>query len=151
MIYEKQLGKSRISYNPDTGEFLWIVAYKKPWLVGIIATTVMTNDYLYIKANGKHHSASRLAVELVSGFPVPDHLVVDHINRIRDDNCIANLRVVTQEENLANSERPTGVTGVKGISIYNRPSGNGHLYRVRLGGPTKYFRTLEEAVAYVGK
>lgn len=147
----KQLGYSSVAYNPETGIFVWLVAYRKPWLTGTIATRALPNGYLYIKAGGKSHSASRLAIELVSGMSVPNDMVVDHINRNIQDNKISNLRVVTQKENVSAAPKRIGISGISGISIYNRPSGNGYMYRTRIGGKIMYYKTLDEAVVGYAK
>ena len=147
----KNLGKSTVSYDPDTGEFRWVYCHRKPFLTDCIATRLTSNGYHYIKAGGKMHSASRLAIELCTGKPVPADMVVDHINRNTIDNRICNLRVVTQKINLERVERALGQSGVRGIKIYNRPSGNGHMWRAIIGGRIKYFQTLEEAIAGYAK
>ena len=116
---------------------------------GEIATKEMSNQYLYIKADGRSHSASRLAWELIYG-EIPTGLEIDHINRIRDDNRIINLRLLTRKENLKRALRNPGVSGHHGISIYNRPTGNGCLWRTRIG-KTIYYQSLEEAIAGYAK
>tara|TARA_R110000851_G_C12843586_1_gene542038 strand:+ start:34 stop:495 length:462 start_codon:yes stop_codon:yes gene_type:complete len=65
-----------------------------------------TKGYLHIKLYNnnkkKIHYIHRLLAEYF--IPNPDNLpVVDHINRIRDDNRIENLRWVSLEENTHNS------------------------------------------------
>jgi hypothetical protein len=68
--------------------------------------------------------------------------MIDHINRIRHDNKLSNLRLTTPAENMLN--RPVtsnNQTGVRGV--YFTPSGK---YRVTIAG--KYlgtFTTLVEA------
>jgi hypothetical protein len=147
----KWLGYSLVKYDQDTGQFHWVRCYRKPWMDGQIATREMGNGYLYIKGGGKSHSASRLAYELFTGEPVLSHLVVDHINRDRRDNRPENLRAISQKENLENSVRPIGVSGFRGIRAYNRPSGNGRLWRINTMDGVKYFQTLDEAIAGYAK
>jgi len=71
--------------------------------------------YWYIGVGGKQYPAHRLAWFYVHGkWPNGD---IDHINRIRDDNRIVNLRDTTTSKNLHNS-LGYGASGVKGVS-YN--------------------------------
>lgn len=44
---------------------------------------------------------------------IPDGMEIDHINRIKDDNRIENLRVVTKRQNCCNlSTNTSGIPGV---------------------------------------
>ena len=49
----------------------------------------------------KQYRIHRLVWEAFNG-PIPDGYEIDHINTIRDDNQLSNLRVVTHKENNAN-------------------------------------------------
>lgn len=147
----KKFNRSSVEYNSETGEFHWIVCFRKPWLDGCIATRETPNGYLYIKADGKSHSASRLAIELYTGCPVSKDMVVDHIDRNTKNNKISNLNVISQKENLSKSVRQPGISGVNGVRIYNRPTGNGHMWRAVVNDTIKYFQTLEEAIAGYAK
>ena len=49
----------------------------------------------------KHLMVHRLVYESFVG-PIPAGMQIDHINTIRDDNRLSNLRVVTPKENNAN-------------------------------------------------
>lgn len=64
----------------------------------------------------------------------PDGMPVDHINHDTLDNRRANLRVCTQEQNMANTkvDRKNNTSGFKGV--YRRP--NGKFYAI-IGGSTK--------------
>ena len=61
------------------------------------------NGYIFIKIKGSNYSAHRLAWLYVYGVWPTYHL--DHINRLRDDNRINNLRDIPQHLNCLNSER----------------------------------------------
>lgn len=61
------------------------------------------NDgYLRIQCKGRTYKVHRLVLEAFRG-PIPRNLVVDHINRVRSDNRLENIRVVTQSVNRCNS------------------------------------------------
>lgn len=50
-----------------------------------------------------------------------DDLVIDHINRIRDDNRIENLRLVSKRQNsLNNSIKKVGKVKYRGVYWHNR-------------------------------
>ena len=140
MKYQAQLGKSTVEYSDETGIFVWIVCYRKPWMVGRQAGHLMTNGYLYIKANGKQTSCSRLAYELVHGA-CDKALDVDHINRDRSDNRIANLRMCTRSENFTNRVLKPNQCGITGVSIHKKTG----LFRARFRNKTTYHRTLDDA------
>lgn len=74
---------------------------------------------------------------------------IDHINGIKDDNRIANLRQVSDEENARNKKRhfrnKSGVMGVTWSKADKK-------WRVRIGVSGKYkclgsFHSLEEAIS----
>lgn len=54
-----------------------------------------------VNNNKKGYRIARLVASHFIG-EIPDGLVVDHINRCRDDNKLDNLRIVTKENNLLN-------------------------------------------------
>ncbi|MEW4959716.1 HNH endonuclease, partial [Enterobacter cloacae subsp. cloacae] len=76
---------------------------------------------------------------------------VDHINRIRSDNRIENLRLATRSENAKNKEKSKANTsGFKGVS-QQKKTGN-WVAHIRLNGKNKHlgtFRSPERAsIAY---
>ena len=72
---------------------------------------------------------------------------VDHINRDKTDNRLENLRWVTHRENMNNKgDNISNTSGHK--NICKHPSGWQFQKNVHTKTHTKYFKTLEEAIAY---
>lgn len=102
-----------LHYCPDTGIFTNIA--KRPGVaVGKIMGTKLANGYIAIAVRGPKFLAHRLAWFYVyRKWPV--HFI-DHIDRIRDNNRITNLREASSYENSHNikmlSTNTSGYTGV---------------------------------------
>ena len=61
------------------------------------------NGYLRCVMNGKHYRKHRvIAIQWIENDSPETKTFIDHINHIRDDNHINNLRWVTQSENERN-------------------------------------------------
>lgn len=80
---------------------------------------------------------------------IPENAEIDHINHVRDDNRLVNLRFATQGENLKNksvsSKSTTGVTGV-----YFSKDKKKYRAQIKVNRKAIYlgmFDTLEEAAA----
>jgi len=78
--------------------------------------TTMKSGYLQIWSEGKLWYAHRLIWTNAHG-PIPDDLQIDHINGLRSDNRIANLRLVTYAQNHQNRHHAekNSSSGVKGV------------------------------------
>lgn len=63
--------------------------------------------YCRIAFNYKAYFAHRL-VWIMHNGDIPEGLAIDHINRIRDDNRIENLRLATRAQNAHNSNPRMG-------------------------------------------
>lgn len=70
--------------------------------------------YLSNRDGGKCYFVHRLFVESIVG-PIPDGLVVNHIDGDKTNNTLDNLEVVTQGENNSHAHR-TGLSNVRGES-----------------------------------
>ena len=57
--------------------------------------------YLLVSINNKIKNAHRFVYECFNGI-IPEGMVIDHINTIRDDNRLENLRCVSARENSRN-------------------------------------------------
>ena len=102
--------------------------------------------YLVVRLDGRLHPAHRL-IAIMAGMQVSDGVEIDHINGIRDDNRLCNLRVASRSENARNTRKPlVNTSGIKGVSLH-RASGLWRA-RVKLDGKeimVGYFKTKDEA------
>ena len=91
-----------LAYDPDTGVFTW-KARTSPFSrvnVGDVAGNLRRDGYIEICVDGRKHQSHRLAWLYVYGEWPADQ--IDHINGIRTDNRIANLREANNAENHHN-------------------------------------------------
>jgi hypothetical protein len=110
--------RAALDYDPLTGIFVWVrPADRCRHLIGQTAgTTSPKSGYRTITLMMKRHSEHRLAWAYVHG-EIPEGMVIDHINRNRQDNRISNLRLVNWSENQQNRESgKTNKTGYVGVN-----------------------------------
>jgi hypothetical protein len=107
--------RERLHYDPETGLFTWRVTDRNV-KAGHVAGTPHCRGYLAIAVGGIPCLAHRLAWLYVHG-KWPAHQI-DHINGIKTDNRIANLRDVSQSVNMQNVRKATSrsKSGVLGVS-----------------------------------
>lgn len=102
-----------INYDPETGLLTW----KKPRRkirVGRECGGFDAQGYRRLRLKGREHKAHRVAWALFYGQP--PRIGIDHINRRKDDNRIANLREATPSDNSQNTVKLlTGESGVRGV------------------------------------
>lgn len=136
--------KSLLTYDPDTGEFRWRTRRGGNAVSGSLAGARNTEGYVHIQIEGKKYKAHRLAWLYVHGQH-PDE--IDHVNRIKDDNRIANLRSVTHAQNGQNQSKPKNNTsGHIGVDFHKRS--NRWRARIKIGGKLRdigYFDSKEAA------
>jgi len=90
--------RALLSYDPETGLFRWRVNVSRQ-KAGAIAGR-KSKGYIRIKIDRHTYSAHRLAWLHFYGVWPTEQL--DHLNVVRDDNRIANLREATNAENGQN-------------------------------------------------
>lgn len=97
--------------------------------------------YRHTRVNGTHKLLHRIIWEHVNG-PIPEGMYIDHINGVKDDNRISNLRLVTPMQNAQNRPTTKGVSWCKRTQKWLAQIGhNGK--RINLGR----FENLEDAQA----
>ena len=103
--------REQLTYDSLTGVFTRALLNGKVKVSG----TIDLKGYRLIFVNGTSHKAHRLAWLYVYGeWP---SMALDHINCIRDDNRIANLRQVTPQQNQFNRlPRSDSKSGLKGVA-----------------------------------
>lgn len=88
--------------------------------------------YYVVGLHGKMQAVHRIIWEMFHG-KIDDGMCIDHINGIRTDNRVSNLRVVTPAINSRNSMmRKLNKTGVTGVQLYRR--GNDFSWRAAWAG-----------------
>jgi len=138
--------KARIDYNPETGVFTWRQTQTGPARPDMSAGAINGHGYRSITVDGKAYYAAHLAWYYMYN-EWPDKL--DHANRVRDDNRIANLRKTTRAQNRHNAKvNINNELGCRGVS---RMWTTGK-WRARMqvdGKPISlgHFTTKEEAIA----
>jgi hypothetical protein len=138
----EQINK-HVAYDPETGVFT--NANPNSNRRGKQCGSINQHGYRQIRIGGVLYSASRIAWFVMYG-EWPEEL--DHINRIRDDNRIANLRTATRSQNCANISRDPGEVGLHGAYLDKR-SGV-YFSKIIADGKKIYlgrFPTKEEAAA----
>lgn len=97
-----------LDYDSTTGIFTWSASARDGYklaakrVAGNVAGTIGSHGYRKIGIDGKLYAAHRLAWFYVHGvWPTSQ---IDHINRKKADNRIANLRDATQAQNARNRE-----------------------------------------------
>ena len=145
MLTKEQLEqiKEYLSYNAETGIMTWRKSPGRRRNEGAAAGTLEVKGYIRIKLKGYKNYAHRMAWFLYYGnWPEKD---LDHINGIRDDNRIENLKEVSNRENSQN--RVSHRNG-KLFGCYFHKQNKKWYAQIRINGKIKYiglFNTEQEA------
>lgn len=136
-----------LHYDQETGIFTRKVRTSNRVKVGDTTGSLDGNGYLLISILSRKHQAHRLAWLYVYGNWPEDQ--IDHINRIRADNRICNLRGVTHKQNGQNaSKRSDNKSGHTGVSWYKCVSKwRAHIRHNQKDIHLGYFTDLEDAIA----
>jgi len=91
-------------------------------LKGLMVGSKHHSGYYQVQIDGKLYMVHRLIWIMFNGN-IPDNMEIDHINHIRDDNRLTNLRLVTRQDNRRNQK----------LTIRNKSGVIGIYYIKRLG------------------
>ena len=145
--YREALELFRYDYETGVLYWRWRVNSRVPKTLEAGAQN-KSSGYLTVSVHGRLYQVHRVVMLMCYGF-YGEGLEVDHINHVRNDNRLVNLRFVTRSENRKNqsvsSKNTSGVTGVYFSKARKK-------YRAQIKVDWKvihlgYFDTLEEAAA----
>jgi hypothetical protein len=137
------------SYNPDTGEIR--VKVKRPYVrkeVGEIATNWLANGYTGFHFEKELYMGHRVAWLLTYGEWPKDQL--DHIDRDKRNNRIANLRECDTAENHQNQDTVTRKGTSRYLGVCKPTDREGWRAQITVNGKQNYLGMYRcETAAYV--
>jgi phage gp46-like protein len=90
-------------YDGETGRFLWAISFRGVNRGSMAGGSSKAKGYMRIQVDGQQYAAHRLAWLYVYGcWP---SFEIDHINGVRHDNRISNLRDVSRAVNSQNIQK----------------------------------------------
>jgi hypothetical protein len=102
-------------YDYNSGKLIWKVDRGACSRNGKVAGFIGSDGYISIEINNKAYKAHRLIWIMIYGKLPNDK--VDHINGIRHDNRLCNLRECSHYENMRNRyKNSNNKSGYKGVS-----------------------------------
>lgn len=135
--------KTLLSYDAETGEFVWLAGTR----CGHRAGTTNRSGYRQIEIAGRLYYAHRLAWLYMTGGWPPN--VIDHQNGVPGDNRWTNIRSATHTQNSVNRRaKPSRKGGLRG-AFYRERAKRWQGYVIVNGRHLHlgYFDTAEEAHA----
>jgi len=136
-------------FNYEDGKLIWIKG-KKRIKAGRAAGSISGTGYINIKFNQKTYLAHRLIYLYHHGY-LPE--ILDHINGVKTDNRIENLREATANQNQYNRVlNANNTSGYKGVT-YNKLR-NKWQAKVKANNVYKHlglFEDIEDAAMAVSK
>lgn len=138
-----------LEYEPSSGSIKWKEISSNRRRGEYVKTQKTHNGYLTFSFKGRTIYLHKAAWLLHYGEWPP--LQVDHINMVKTDNRIPNLRACSNSENNCNrTVQSNSTTGIKGVS-WNKQTQRWNA-KIRKDGKTLYsrfFRSLSEAETQV--
>ena len=117
--------KEVLKYNPNTGDFVWLVSRTNRVKVGQVAGYLSKGDgYISIGVDGYYYKAHRLVWLYVYGyFPKGRKPLIDHRDGNKTNNRLKNLGEVSAAENQRNlklsAKNTSGATGIIRVGLPN--------------------------------
>lgn len=144
--------RALLRYDADTGFLYWLPrsdarGIKRKIDSAIPAGHLAQNGYIMLNVGGKLHRAHRVIWLMVHGH-WPEN-TIDHVNRVRSDNRLVNLREATRRENQQNHPvRTDNKSGHRGV-FWHHTANLWWAYINHAGKRTTvgYFKDKDDAIA----
>ncbi|MGU0172505.1 HNH endonuclease signature motif containing protein [Escherichia coli] len=105
-------------FNYENGNLFWKIQRQGRAKKGSKAGYLHHRGYLIVKAYGVLRPVHRIIWEMHNG-PIPQNMEIDHINRIKLDNRLENLRLATRRQNACNIS-----TNTSGVPVFTGANNN---------------------------
>lgn len=140
--------RNKSSYDDVLGVLRWKVSPSNNVKVGSVAGYIRSDGYRMLTIDGvityAHH-----VIWMINNGEIPLGYKIDHINGVRSDNRLSNLRLVTHQQNAQNQKRKiTNSSGVTGV-YFNKERCK-WIANICVDGRTKYlgiFASIIDAIA----
>jgi hypothetical protein len=144
MAMTAELAQSLWDYNAETGVLRWKVSPRYGVHVGDVTGCPNRDGHLQVRYKGKAYQVHRLIWIITTGnWPIEE---LDHINGVRDDNRLVNLREATRRQNCRN--KTCHRVGQLRFTTYAKSKGKWMAQPPRINGKQKtlgYYDTMQEA------
>lgn len=118
LLSEKGVNKETLNslfiYDPESGLVTRRIFVNSRAKEGDVVGSMSASGYLQVRIANSNYPLHRIIWVMIYGY-MPENFI-DHINRVRDDNRLCNLREVSSYCNMRNASRQkrnrSGVTGV---------------------------------------
>ena len=134
---------ARLSADFETGKLVWKTGTYK----GRLAGRIDAKGYLLVYADGIRLRAHRVVYALFYGEWPKEQ--IDHINGVKTDNRIKNLRLASNSLNQQNKLRPNGktVTGSRGVTFTPHSKVNPYRVEIQINGHRHYMGSFPSVEA----
>jgi hypothetical protein len=130
-----------VLYNPNTGIFYWKKDVSKKIRAYSIAGSVSHFGYVGIGINKNYYNAHRLAWLYCYGVWPTNY--IDHINGIKHDNRLSNLRECTNSENIQNQRRAQKGNSVGLLGVYKCTKSDKFFSQIMCNSKVKYLGVFD--------
>ena len=129
--------KTLIYYDSESGDAFWRVS--RGSVSAGTQITCESNGYIVVRINKHLYKLHRILFKLYHGYDPEND--IDHVNGIKSDNRISNLREASRSCNNFNANFNPGNTGVRGVKLTK--NGNKYEARIKISGRTKHIGTFD--------